>query len=48
MTQCSTQTLSKRQLTWFRHMDGVVWLDAGAPEVQQCACRTVQGFLSKG
>lgn len=39
---------AKRQLTWFRHMDGVVWLDAGAPEVQQCACRTVQEFLSKG
>ena len=39
---------AKRQLTWFRHMDGVVWLDAGAPEVQQRACRTLQEFLSKG
>ena len=46
-TQAS-RNYAKRQLTWFRHMDGVVWLDAGAPEVQQCACRTVQEFLSKG
>lgn len=44
----SSRRYAKRQLTWFRHMDGVVWLDAGAPEVQQCACRTVQEFLSKG
>lgn len=43
-----SRNYAKRQLTWFRHMDGVVWLDAGAPEVQQCACRTVQEFLSKG
>lgn len=46
--QQSSRRYAKRQLTWFRHMDGVVWLDAGAPEVQQCACRTVQEFLSKG
>ena len=44
----SSRRYAKRQLTWFRHMDGVVWLDAGAPEVQQRACRTVQEFLSKG
>lgn len=44
----SSRRYAKRQLTWFRHMDGVVWLDAGAPEVRQCACRTVQEFLSKG
>ena len=44
----ASRNYAKRQLTWFRHMDGVVWLDAGAPEVQQCACRTVQEFLSKG
>ena len=44
----ASRNYAKRQLTWFRHMDGVVWLDAGAPEVQQCACRTVQRFLSKG
>ena len=44
----ASRNYAKRQLTWFRHMDGVGWLDAGAPEVQQCACRTVQEFLSKG
>ena len=44
----ASRNYAKRQLTWFRHMDGVVWLDAGAPEVQQCACRTVQEFLSNG
>ena len=44
----ASRNYAKRQLTWFRHMDGVVWLDAGAPEVQQCACRAVQEFLSKG
>ena len=44
----ASRNYAKRQLTWFRHMDGVVWLDAGAPEVPQCACRTVQEFLSKG
>ena len=44
----ASRNYAKRQLTWFRHMDGVVWLNAGAPEVQQCACRTVQEFLSKG
>ena len=43
-----SRNYAKRQLTWFRHMEGVVWLDAGVPEVQQCACRTVQEFLSKG
>ena len=43
-----TRRYAKRQLTWFRREDGVVWLDAGALEVQQCACRTVQEFLSKG
>ena len=44
----ASRNYAKRQLTWFRHMDGVVWLDAGAPEVQQRACSTVQEFLSKG
>ena len=32
----ASRNYAKRQLTWFRHMDGVVWLDAGAPEVQGC------------
>ena len=29
----ASRNYAKRQLTWFRHMDGVVWLDAGAPDV---------------
>ena len=44
----ASRNYAKRQLTWFRHMDGVVWLDAGAPDVQAKACQTVQEFLSKG
>ena len=44
----ASRNYAKRQLTWFRHMDGVVWLDAGAPDMAQTAiCRTDE-FLSKG
>ena len=44
----ASRNYAKRQLTWFRHMDGVVWLDAGAADVQQQAIRLVHEFLSKG
>lgn len=44
----SSRRYAKRQLTWFRHMEGVVWLDAGAPDVRQTAIRTVSEFLAKG
>ena len=44
----ASRNYAKRQLTWFRHMEGVVWLDAGAPDVRQTAIRTVSEFLSKG
>ena len=43
-----SRNYAKRQLTWFRHMEGVVWLDAGAPDVRQTAIRTVSEFLAKG
>lgn len=43
----ASRNYAKRQLTWFRHMDGVVWLDAGASDVQQTACRLMQEFLAK-
>lgn len=43
----ASRNYAKRQLTWFRHMDGVVWLDAGAPDVQQNACRLTRDFLAK-
>ena len=44
----ASRNYAKRQLTWFRHMNGVVWLDAGAPDVTETAVRTVQEFLAKG
>ena len=44
----ASRNYTKRQLTWFRHMEGVVWLDAGAPDVRQTAIRTVSEFLAKG
>lgn len=43
----ASRNYAKRQLTWFRHMEGVVWLDAGAPDVRQTAIRTVSEFLAK-
>ena len=46
--QQASRNYAKRQLTWFRHMEGVVWLDAGAPDVRQTAIRTVSEFLAKG
>ena len=44
----ASRNYAKRELTWFRHMEGVVWLDAGAPDVRQTAIRTVSEFLAKG
>ncbi len=44
----ASRNYAKRQLTWFRHMEGVVWLDASAPEVQARAAETVKEFLAKG
>ena len=39
---------AKRQLTWFRRMEDVVWLDAGAPDVRQTALRMAKDFLAAG
>ena len=44
----ASRNYAKRQLTWFRHMGGVVWLDAGAPDVVEAAARIMQDFLAKG
>ena len=44
----ASRNYAKRQLTWFRHMDGVVWLDAGAADVKDTAIRKVSEFLAKG
>ena len=44
----ASRNYAKRQLTWFRHMDGVVWLDASAPDVQARAAALTQEFIAKG
>ena len=43
----ASRNYAKRQLTWFRHMDGVVWLDAGAADVRQEAIRRTRAFLTQ-
>ena len=54
LTECTerlkqaTRNYAKRQLTWFRHMDGVVWLDAAAPDLQARAAALTQEFITKG
>lgn len=44
----ASRNYAKRQLTWFRHMDGVVWLDAGDPDLLEKAVRQTRDFLAKG
>ena len=44
----ASRNYAKRQLTWFRHMDGVVWLDTGAPDAAETALRKTEEFLAKG
>lgn len=44
----ASRNYAKRQLTWFRHMEGVTWLDAGSPELLQQAERCAESFLRKG
>ena len=44
----ASRNYAKRQLTWFRHMDGVVWLDVGAPNAAETALRKTEEFLAKG
>lgn len=43
----ASRNYAKRQLTWFRRMQDVVWLDAGAPDVKQTALRLAAAFLEK-
>ena len=43
----ASRNYAKRQLTWFRHMDGVVWLDAGAPDAVQTAIRKTERIFSE-
>ena len=44
----ASRNYAKRQLTWFRHMDGVVWLDAAAPDLKAHAAALTQEFITKG
>ena len=44
----ASRNYAKRQLTWFRHMDGVVWLDAAAPDLKARAAALTQEFITKG
>lgn len=44
----ASRNYAKRQLTWFRHMDGVVWLDASEPGLVDKAAMLTQKFLAKG
>lgn len=44
----ASRNYAKRQLTWFRHMDGVVWLDASASDAAVRAVRLTREFLAKG
>lgn len=41
----ATRNYAKRQLTWFKRMDGVYWLDASQPDATREAERVVQDFL---
>ena len=43
----ASRNYAKRQLTWFRHMEGVVWLQADAPDLLDEACRRSEEFLEK-
>lgn len=38
----ASRRYAKRQLTWFRHMDEVHWLDAGVPDVTQQALEALR------
>ena len=44
----ASRRYAKRQLTWFRHMDGVVWLEAGSPGLAGQAVRLAETFLHEG
>ncbi len=44
----ASRRYAKRQLTWFRHMEDIVWLEADAPDVCQQAAGLVADFLQEG
>ena len=44
----ASRNYAKRQLTWFRHMEGICWLDASAPDLREQAVHLTNEFLAKG
>ena len=43
----ASRNYAKRQLTWFKRMEGVVWLDGAAPDTVQTAAALVLDFLER-
>jgi tRNA dimethylallyltransferase len=43
----ASRNYAKRQLTWFRHMEGVTWLEAGSPDLEAQAEKLAEEFLSE-
>ena len=42
----ATRRYAKRQLTWFRAQDGIVWLDGGSPDLAERAENAVSAYLN--
>ncbi len=40
----ASRNYAKRQLTWFRRMPDIVWLNAGAPDLQEIALEKARDF----
>ena len=43
----ATRRYAKRQLTWFRAQDGIVWLDGGSPDLAERAENAVSAYLKQ-
>ena len=43
----ATRRYAKRQLTWFRAQPGIVWLDAGAPDLAERAVTIASAWLNE-
>ena len=42
----ATRRYAKRQLTWFRAQEGIVWLDGGSPDLAERATDAVSAYLN--
>lgn len=45
--QQATRNYAKRQLTWFKRLDGIRWLDASQPGFEETAIEMVREFLQE-